>query len=100
MKVKTLGKRENPAVLMIPGMFCTSDMPEGIARLLADDFFFVLFEQSERRRSRFEQQAVIINTAHHFTLTIDHIFAHHGTSRDPLDRGQLLQNELQITLLR
>ena len=42
MKVKTLGKKETPAVLMIPGMFCTSDMPETSARLLSDDFFFIL----------------------------------------------------------
>ena len=30
MKVKTLGNKENPAILMIPGMFCTGDMPEKV----------------------------------------------------------------------
>ena len=42
MKVKTLGTRENPAVLMIPGMFCTGDMPEKVARFLEKDFFIIL----------------------------------------------------------
>jgi hypothetical protein len=42
MKVKTLGSRENPAVLMIPGMFCTADMPEKVARFLEKDYFIIL----------------------------------------------------------
>ena len=42
MKVKTLGSRENPAVLMIPGMFCTGDMPEKVARFLEKDYFIIL----------------------------------------------------------
>jgi hypothetical protein len=36
MKVRTLGKKENPAIVMIPGMFCTSDMLEIVAKYLAD----------------------------------------------------------------
>ena len=42
MKVKTLGSRENPAVLMIPGMFCTGDMPEKAARFLEKDYYIIL----------------------------------------------------------
>ena len=36
MKVKTLGNRENPAIIMIPGMFCTGDMPEKYAAMMAE----------------------------------------------------------------
>ena len=42
MKVKTLGSRKNPAILMIPGMFCTSDTPEKAARFLKKDYFIIL----------------------------------------------------------
>ena len=42
MKVKTLGNMQNPAILMIPGMFCTSDMPEIVGRYLQEDFFLIL----------------------------------------------------------
>ena len=42
MKVKTLGNKENPAILMIPGMFCTGDMPEKAARFLEKDYFIIL----------------------------------------------------------
>ena len=42
MKVKTLGSREKPAILMIPGMFCTGDMPEKVARFLEKDYFIIL----------------------------------------------------------
>ena len=42
MKVKTLGNSVNPAILMIPGMFCTGDMPEKIARFLENDYFIIL----------------------------------------------------------
>lgn len=42
MKVKTLGSRENSAVLTIPGMFCTGDMPEKFARFLEKDYFIIL----------------------------------------------------------
>lgn len=42
MKVKTLGDKSNPAILMIPGMFCTSDMPEIVAKYLQDDFYMIL----------------------------------------------------------
>ena len=38
MKVKTLGSRTNPAILMIPGMFCTGDMPEKAARFLEKEY--------------------------------------------------------------
>lgn len=42
MKVKTLGNKDNPAILMIPGMFCTSDLPEAVAKYLQDDFYMIL----------------------------------------------------------
>lgn len=42
MKVKTLGRKENPAIVMIPGMFCNSDMPEIIGRQLEDEFYIIL----------------------------------------------------------
>lgn len=42
MKVKTLGDKNNPAILMIPGMFCTSDMPEIVGTYLKEDCFFIL----------------------------------------------------------
>ena len=42
MKVKTLGSKENPAILMIPGMFCTGDMPEKVARFLENEYFIIL----------------------------------------------------------
>ena len=42
MKVKTLGNRENPAIIMIPGMFCTCEMPERVARFLEKDYFIIL----------------------------------------------------------
>ena len=42
MKVKTLGSRKNPAILMIPGMFCTGDMPEKAARFLEKEYFIIL----------------------------------------------------------
>ena len=35
MKVKTLGNKTNPAILMIPGMFCTGDMPEKVAAMIS-----------------------------------------------------------------
>lgn len=42
MKVATLGDKSNPAILMVPGMFCTSDMPAIVARHLEDGFFLVI----------------------------------------------------------
>lgn len=42
MKVKTLGQSRNPAVLMIPGMFCTSDVPELAAKYLANEYYVIL----------------------------------------------------------
>lgn len=42
MKVTTLGNRENPAIVMIPGMFCTAEMPERIGKYLQDEFFVIL----------------------------------------------------------
>lgn len=42
MKVKTLGNKEKPAIMMIPGMFCTSEMPEIVAKHLQDDFYVIL----------------------------------------------------------
>ncbi|MGN1022949.1 MAG: alpha/beta hydrolase, partial [Lachnospiraceae bacterium] len=42
MKVSTLGQRENPAIVMIPGMFCTSDMTAIVAKYLERDFYMIL----------------------------------------------------------
>lgn len=42
MKVRTLGKKENPAIVMIPGMFCTSEMSERTAEYLKDEFCMIL----------------------------------------------------------
>lgn len=42
MKVDVLGSREHPAVIMIPGMFCTSEMPKVIGRYLEQDYYVIL----------------------------------------------------------
>ena len=42
MIVKTLGDKHNPAILMIPGMFCTYEMPGIIAEYLKDDYYIIL----------------------------------------------------------
>ena len=42
MIVKTLGDKHKPAVLMIPGMFCTYEMPGIIAEYLKDDYYVIL----------------------------------------------------------
>ncbi|MGN1388380.1 MAG: hypothetical protein ACI4WR_01920, partial [Bulleidia sp.] len=42
MKVRTLGQKENPAIVMIPGMFCTSKIPEITAKYLMNDFYMIL----------------------------------------------------------
>ena len=42
MIVKTIGNIDNPAIVMIPGMFCTYEMPGIIAEYLKDDYFIIL----------------------------------------------------------
>ena len=42
MKVETLGNKEKEAVLMIPGMFCTSEMPKICVEYLKQDYYFIL----------------------------------------------------------
>lgn len=42
MKVATLGQAGNPAIVMIPGMFCASAMPEMVAKHLEQDFYLIL----------------------------------------------------------
>ena len=42
MKIKTIGNKSNPAILLIPGMFCTSEMPEIFARFLEDSYYSIL----------------------------------------------------------
>ena len=42
MIIRTLGNKENPVIIMIPGMFCTYEMPGIIAEYLKDDFCILL----------------------------------------------------------
>lgn len=42
MKIRTLGSRENPAMMMVPGMFCTAEIPEIAARYLEKDYYIIL----------------------------------------------------------
>ena len=42
MIIKTVGDINNPVVIMIPGMFCTYEIPAIIAEYLKDDFFVLL----------------------------------------------------------
>ena len=42
MIIRTLGNNENPVIIMIPGMFCTYEMPGIIAEYLKDDFCILL----------------------------------------------------------
>lgn len=42
MIVKTLGNKENPAILLIPCMFCTSDMTAVIGRHFEKDYYVIL----------------------------------------------------------
>ena len=42
MIIKTVGNKDNPVMIMIPGMFCTYEMPGIIAEYLKDDFFILL----------------------------------------------------------
>jgi pimeloyl-ACP methyl ester carboxylesterase len=42
MIVKTLGSKENPAILLIPCMFCTSEMTGLIGRYFEEDYYVIL----------------------------------------------------------
>ena len=42
MKIKTLGNKSNPAILLIPGMFCTSEMPEIFAHFLENNYYLIM----------------------------------------------------------
>ena len=42
MKVDTIGKKGNPVMIMIPGMFCTSEMPAKIGKYFERDYYVVL----------------------------------------------------------
>ena len=42
MKVKTLGDKSKPAIIMIPGMFCTGDIPGIVGEYLKDEYFVIL----------------------------------------------------------
>lgn len=42
MKFDILGKKENPAILMIHGMFCNSDSVKYFAKYLQEDYFIII----------------------------------------------------------
>lgn len=42
MIIRTVGNKDNPVVIMIPGMFCTYEMPGIIAEYLKDDYYVLL----------------------------------------------------------
>lgn len=42
MKVETLGEKGNPVIIMIPGMFCTSEMTAIIGRYFEKDHYVIL----------------------------------------------------------
>ena len=42
MKIDTLGHKENPVIILIPGMFCTSEMTSIIGKYFEKDYYVVL----------------------------------------------------------
>ena len=42
MKIDTLGNEKNPVILMIPGMFCTSEMTSKIGKYFEKDYYVIL----------------------------------------------------------
>ena len=55
-------------------------------------------QQPDSRGCGFDQQTVVIDTAHQLPLTVEQIFPHHGPAGDPLQAGELIQNIIPVFL--
>ena len=84
MIVRTVGDKGKPAILMIPGMFCTYEMPGIIAEYLKDDYYIILptldghHKEEPVYHSKQEDAAKIISWLHE--NGIEHLALLQGTS--------------------
>ncbi len=75
MKFDTLGSRENPAILMIHGMFCNADMVKRFAQYMQDDYYIILptlsghYEGSDDYESKEAEAKAILHYLHEQGIT-------------------------------
>lgn len=75
MKFDTLGNVQNPAVLMIHGMFCNSDMVKRTAQYMQDDYYIIMptlnghYEGSNDYQSKEDEAKEILKYLHEQGIT-------------------------------
>ena len=84
MKVETLGNKGNPVIIMIPGMFCDSEMTKRIGHYFEDDYYILLpvldghYKENPHYISKFQDSKELINYLEE--NHIEEIELLHGTS--------------------